>query len=280
MVFTGVALLIYSQHLLSLFKNSLDSELYSHITLIPIVSAYILYSNRRKILTQISYSYLPGIILVALGIILNLIGAGYHAEMSKNDFLSLMTFSALIFWIGSFVFCYGTAAFKRGSFPLLFLFFMVPVPGLIMDNLIYMLQAGSTEVTAIILSLTGVPVLREGFVFHFPGLNVEVAKECSGIRSSLALFITSIIAGQLYLQTGSRRVILCLLAIPITIFKNGVRIVSLSLLGYYVDERMLEGSLHTRGGIPFFLLALSVLGIVLWILKRTEKNQIAKKSVA
>ena len=66
---------------------------------------------------------------------------------------------------------------------------MIPIPGLIMDKIIYALQVGSTEGSEGLFIFTGVAFQREGFVFHLPGFSVEVAEQCSRIRSSLALFI-------------------------------------------------------------------------------------------
>ena len=64
-----------------------------------------------------------------------------------------------------------------------------------------------------------------------------------------------------------------LLALPIAIVKNGMRIVTLSLLGAYVDKRVLSSSLHKYGGIPFFLVGLLLLGTILWALRRTEGDR-------
>ena len=122
-----------------------------------------------------------------------------------------------------------------------------------MDKIIFLLQSASAEVSYVYFKLIGIPIYREGFVFHLPGVSVEVAKECSGIRSSIALFITSILAGHLFLKTGWKKGILAVSIIPIAILKNGVRIVTLSLLGAYVDISFLTDSLlHKKGGILLF----------------------------
>jgi exosortase len=177
------------------------------------------------------------------------------------------------FWIGGFLFFYGMRSFRVGLFPVLFLFFLTPIPSVIVETFILILQIASTEISHLFFRLTGVPLLREGFVFHLPGMSIEVAKQCSGIRSSIALVITSIIAGQLFLQTGWRKIALVLSIFPITVFKNGLRIVMLSLLGAYVDPRILGSELHKSGGIPFFVIALALLAPVLWYLRRSERKR-------
>jgi exosortase len=113
--------------------------------------------------------------------------------------------------------------------------------------------------------------LREGVVFHLSNLSVEVAPECSGIRSALAIFIIAVLAGNMFLKTYWKRIVLAVCAVLIAMFKNGIRILTLSLLGNYVDTRVLESSLHREGGIPFFAVALILLAPVLFLLRKTEK---------
>jgi exosortase/archaeosortase family protein len=103
-------------------------------------------------------------------------------------------------------------------------------------------------------------------------MSVEVAPQCSGIRSGLALFITALLAGYLFLNSWWRRVILVICVFPITMFKNGIRITTLTLLGTYVDPRILQSSLHREGGIPFFILALLLMAPILYWLRKSENR--------
>jgi exosortase len=200
------------------------------------------------------------------------IGLSQESSLTQNDSLSLIVFSAVTFWIGGFVFFYGLESFRIATFPLLFLFFLTPIPDVAVEKIILLLQMGSAEVAYGFFKLTGVRVLREGFTFNLSGINIEVAKQCSGIRSTIALFLTSIIAGQLFLQTGWRKIVLAMAIFPITIFKNGLRIVTLSLLGVYIDQRILFSELHKSGGIPFFVVALALLVAFLWVLRKSENR--------
>ena len=118
-----------------------------------------------------------------------------------------------------------------------------------------------------ILSAFGVPYYREGLVFQLPGIAVEVAEECSGIRSSVALFITVLLAAQLTLRSNWRKVALCALVIPVALFKNGLRIATISALSVYVNRGFLYGRLHRSGVFVFFSLGLLVLFGVLRLLQ-------------
>ena len=108
-------------------------------------------------------------------------------------------------------------------------------------------------------------------MFRLAGFNIEVAKECSGIRSSVALLIIALVVGHLLLRTFWRQVVLVMVGLLIMVVKNGVRIATLTILGQYVDPGFLYGRLHHDGGMVFFFLGLILLLPVLWFLKRGEK---------
>jgi exosortase len=267
--FTLLALGMVFEPLKNLMDSAARGEYYSHIALIPLVSVYLFFQNRKDIFSKPGATYPFALALSAFGGALYIFGSSYAAMLNQNDFASLLTFSAIAFWAGGFVLLYGIRGFQKASFPILFLVFMIPIPSLFMDKIIYALQVGSTEASEILFTLTGVPFHRSGFVFQLPGISIEVAEQCSGIRSSLALFITSVLAGHFFLDKFWKKVVLALVVFPVTVFKNGIRIMTLSLLGAYVDERWLtESFLHHSGGFVFFLPALGLLGLSLWTLRK------------
>jgi len=268
--FNIMALIIFYTPVKELITLSFHEETYSHIVLIPLISGYFIYSKRKTIFAKTGYSFTAGSILIIIGIILYLLGRTQGGKFNQNDYLSLMTFAALVFWLGGFTFFYGTQSFRSARFPFLFLIFMIPIPTLVLDKIIFILQNASAEAVHGLFTISGIPFFREGVTFQLTELSVEVAEQCSGIRSSIALFITSILAGHLFLNSTSRKIILILFVFPITIVKNSLRIVTLTLLGNYVDVRILSGALHKQGGIPFFILAFTVLGTILWFLRKSE----------
>jgi len=254
--------------MVELFRNSSRSDYYSHIPLIPLVSAYLLYHRRTEIFKHSRFEIRRGLPIIGLGLLLYFSGIWRPSEGSP-DTTSLLVFSAVLFILGSFVLFYGSAAFKDAAFPLLFLFLMVPVPSPLMDAFVYFLQAGSSEVTERIFAALGVPYLREGFVFHLPMFSIEIAKVCSGIRSTLALVITTVLAAKFFLPATWQRIALVASLLPVVLIKNGIRISVLTLLALHVDQRILFGGfLHTAGGFLFFVPALVLMGVVVWILKK------------
>jgi len=245
----------------------------SQVLLIPFVSGFLIFRDRSRIFSRVESAVLPGVLIALLGLGLAAAGHFLSAPVDEGNRLSLTTSSILAIWIGLFVAFYGVEAFGAALFPLLFLAFCIPIPSAILNTLISLLQRGSAEISLILLRLSGTPVYREGFVFHMPRLSIEVAPECSGIRSCLSMLILTILAGHLLLKTTWRRLALVVVAIPIMIFKNAVRIVTLTLLSLHVDPGIIESRLHREGGIPFFLLALLLTYPVLKVLMRTEKTE-------
>ena len=245
---------------------------FSHIFLIPPLSLILILWERKRVFSSIGSSYRPGLLLLLVAAVLYGVASRNSFVLSQHDYLSVSTLALVLTWLGLFVLFYGLRSFRAAAFPLLFLLLMVPVPEVLLWKIISALQEGSAAVAHGLFELSGVPTYRDGFLFTLPGLTIEVAEECSGIRSSIALFVTSLLAGHLFLRSGWGRIVLTLSIIPLAILKNGLRIVVITLLGIHVDQGFLTGYLHHRGGIVFFLLSLSLLAIVLGMLQRFEKR--------
>ncbi len=267
-----VSLIAFWGNLTTLFRFSFEYEHYSHIVLIPLVSLGLVWMERKRVFATVHWSYRLGTALLFLGAILYTLSRERLGSLSQHDNLSLAILSLVIIWLGGFVLCYGTRAFRAATFPLFFLFLAVPLPSLWLDGIVLMLQKGSAEVSDELFRLASVPVFREGLVFALPGLNIEVAKECSGIRSSMALLVTAMLAGHLFLRSGWSKMALTLFILPVLVFKNGVRIFTIASLAIHVDRGFLTGWLHTSGGVVFFLVGLAILAALLWLLQKSEKK--------
>ena len=242
----------------------------SHVMLIPFVTLALICQRRNSIFSSLRSAPLAGIgaILAGLGILLA--GRLSGESGSHGNSLSLMVGGMVVLWIGGFLLFFGRNAFRAALFPLLFLGFMIPMPTILLDPVILFLKTGSREAVAGLFLLTGTPYHREGFVFSLPKFVIEIADECSGIRSSIALLLTGLLAGHMFLRAGWKKALLVAAIIPTAMLKNGIRIVSLSLLASYVDPRFLTGRLHHDGGIVFFLLTLALLAPLFVLLHSSE----------
>jgi exosortase len=268
----AVSILLFLKPLAGILHLSLSQPDASHLLLIPVLAAWVLYLERDSVFRSVSSGWKPGILFYGLGLLfLGLTLVRGHAY-GQDWYLSGSASGFVLVLIGSFVFAFGIQAAKAAIFPLLLLFLFVPLPTPILDRLIYLLQWGSTEVTSFLFDLSGIPVMREGFVFHLPRYSIEVAKECSGIRSSMAILILTILVAHFSLRTFGRKVLFVAFGLLVGIVKNGVRIFSLSTLANYVNPAFLFGNLHKQGGVVFFLLGLALLLPVLWLLSLSERR--------
>ena len=261
--------------LIDLLDSPSHSEYYSHIVFIPLISGYLLYTRRRGLFDEAEHSIGPGLMLASAGIGFHGVAWYFKGQSSQNDHAALMILASIMIWAGGFLSLYGTKVFKRAAFPIAFLMFMVPLPDKVMDFAIQTLRIGSTEVANRIFLLTGVPFHREGFIFDLSTVSIEVARECSGIRSFLSLLITGLLAANLFLTRGWTRAVLISSVLPIAVVKNGIRIAVLTILGAYVDEKILtQSALHHKGGFVFFIIALLLFGVLLWYLRRFEQQPV------
>ena len=188
-----------------------------------------------------------------------------------DERLAANMLALVIWWIAAFILCFGLRATRRALFPLCFLFGLVPFPDFVLNPVVKLLQQGSAAAAHLLFAAAGVPVQQRGLLLHIPGLTVEVARECSSIRSSSMLIVTTMVLAQLLLRSPWRKALIILVAIPLSVAKNGLRIFTIAMLTTRVDPGFLTGRLHREGGIIFFLIALVVTFLLLWILRRAEE---------
>jgi exosortase len=267
-----LSLLLFRRTLSSLASLSFHDELASHILLIPVIGAFLIYLERKRIFRTPIYCPSIGVPVLLLAVILwyslNILLPSPNNMDHNTDRLSVAATLIVLAWIAMFILFYGISSFKAAAFPLLFLFLMSPLPVVVAEHIVSVLQKGSAETCYALFRLIGVPVIRHGFQFSLPGVDIEVAEECSGIHSGLSLFIAGLLAEHVLLQGYWKKACFVLCIFPIAIFKNAVRIVTIAWLGIHVNPDFFHGSLHRQGGLAFSLLSLALLAALLWLLKR------------
>jgi exosortase len=181
-----------------------------------------------------------------------------------------MTLAYVCFIVSGGLLFLGSKTMATAALPLGFLFFMIPLPDAAVSWLEQSSVKGSTEVAAALFNISGTPMLRNGALLALPGITLHVAQECSGIRSSWVLFITSILAANVFLTGPWRRLVLVAFVIPLALLRNGTRILVIGLLCVHIGPQMIHSFIHNRGGPIFFALSLVPLfGLMVW-LKRQE----------
>jgi exosortase C (VPDSG-CTERM-specific) len=271
--FVIVLLAIFAHPLLGLARYAAGSQLFSYILLVPFVSAYLLYIRRDQLpknyvidLPLAIISLAGGVLVLAFVYWLNLAGRA----PAINERLVLLTLSFLCCLAAGGFFFFGRIWMRAAAFPLAYLIFMVPMPDAMADALESASKYASAEVANLLFHLSGTPFLRDGLVFQLPNITIEVAQECSGIRSSWVLLMTSILAANLFLKTSWRRFALVAFVIPLGILRNGFRILVIGLLCVNVGPQMIHSLIHRRGGPVFFALSLIPFLLVLWWLRRGD----------
>jgi exosortase len=192
--------------------------------------------------------------------------------VAASSYMTVTALLLVVVWIGIFVLYYGIQTARKAMLPLLLLFFVVPWPPRVLDTVVEYLQHGSAVLSYYLFRAIGVAAFRDGTTIVLPRLQIEVAPQCSGIRSSISLLILTLAGANLYLRSGWNKVLLVSMLVPLAILKNAIRIVTLSTLGLYVDRSFLTGSLHHEGGIVFFLIALVILVPVILVMQRFERR--------
>jgi exosortase C (VPDSG-CTERM-specific) len=280
--FAIVLLAVFARPLLMLISYVAGSELHSYVLLVPFVSAYLLYLRRDQLPKKHSTDLLLTLVSLAAGI--GLFAYTQSLEVSArapaiNTRIVLLTLSFLCCLAAGGFFFFGRDWMRSAAFPLAYLIFMVPMPDAMADALETASKYASAEVTNLLLYLSGTPFLRTGLIFQLPNITIKVAQECSGIRSSWVLFITSILAANLFLKTPWRRLVLVAFVIPLAIFRNGFRILVIGLLCVNIGPQMIDSPIHRRGGPVFFALSLIPLFLLLWWLRKGDVRIRAEHSV-
>jgi exosortase len=261
--------LIFWTPLKSLITLAVADERYTHIIVIPVIGAGLLYFENKNSFTYRAYRPDIGVPLVLLGLDLLLVFTLWPVLFAD---LSVPIAGLVVVWIGLFVSCYGIKALRHAGAPLLLLFLIVPIPSVVLDKVVAALQAGSTEMSYGLFRLVGVPVFRHDAMMLLPGVDIEVAPQCSGIRSTMALFISSVLLGEILLRSGWGKVLVILCVGPIGIFRNAVRIVTLTLLAVHVNKDFLFGNLHRRGGLAFSVVGFAILIPIVGLVRGCERR--------
>jgi len=263
---------LFAVPLWQLARHAWKTEVQSHILLIPFVCWYLFKIAKEKEMGTPRPSPISGCIAAVVG--LAALAAYWHwginGNLPRNDALSLAMTGFLGLQLANAFFTLGWPVLRSRLFAVCFLVFLIPLPLAFTEFLSIMLQRASADAAEYMLSLVQMPFLRNDLVFQMPGLSIKVAEECSGVRSTLVLFITSLLAGHLFLRTGWKKALLALVIFPLGILRNGFRITAISWLTVNVDAGIIDGPLHHHGGPFFFGLSLIPLFALLWLLRRSD----------
>jgi exosortase C (VPDSG-CTERM-specific) len=256
--------------LLRLMRFAAGDELHSYILLIPAVSAYLAWQEKKNLPGNSVPAKIPAAVFFGAGLAVTT----WHwlaPRVAMADNLAQITLAFLLLLAGAGFWILGGALMRALAFPFALLVFMIPFPDFLRDAVEAGLQQGSAVVAGWMFSISDVPVLHDNLVFRLPGINLEVARECSGIHSTVVLFITSLVAGHFFLRSPWKRAALCLAVIPLALVRNGFRVFVLGELCTHIGPQMIDSPIHHHGGPIFFALSLAPFFVLLYLLRRSER---------
>jgi exosortase len=266
----AVSLLQGWRALADTFLLALRDDQYTYILLILPVSVALILLERQPLRAVAKLRLGTGLACLSIAGLIASSTLGLPAVLPADVQLSARMLALVAWWTGAFLLCFGSRAARLVSFPLCFLLGLVPLPQIAVNAIVALLQYGSAWAAQVLFSACGVPVVQEGVIVSIPGLTLHIAEECSSIRSSSMLLVTTMVVAQLLLRSPWRKALLIGLTVPLSVAKNGLRIFAIAMLGIRVDPGYLTGKLHHEGGVIFFAIILGVILALLWVLRTGE----------
>jgi len=241
----------YAPILTALVRRWNDDPDMGHGFFVPVIAGFIAWKKRQRIAEIIPAPNWWGLaIMLWAGFQL------YIATLGAELFLARTSFVISI--IGAVLLLGGTEYLKTFSFPLFLLFFMVPIPAVIYNQITFPLQLLASRAAENAIDLLQIPVYREGNILTLPQQTLNVVEACSGIRSLLTLTFLSLVYGYFFEKRIWVRVVLFCSTIPIAIAANAGRVTFTGVISQFKPE-LAEGWFHEAQGWVIFMIALVIL---------------------
>lgn len=273
-LFLGVLLMafvavLYSGIFAGLWKQWWEDPNLSHGFMVPLVSAYILWTQRERHRRIAIHPSNFGLIIMIAAVALLL-----AATLAADLFSSRISFLVLL--AGLILFLAGRRMLRAVAFPLGFLIFMIPLPGVLYYQLTFPLQLIASRFATAVLLFVHVPITRAGNLLILPNCTLEVAEACSGIRSLFSIVALAVAYGYLSEARLWKRVVLAVLMVPVAVLCNGLRLVGTGLISYIAGEQSALGFFHTFSGWLIFLMAIALMLLASWALQAIDSRREAR----
>jgi exosortase B len=256
-------LLLYSPTLWDLFHGVWKSDQQAHGPMILAISSWLIYRAWPQLVgttqesdssvTRPPVSHLATLVgwgLLTLGLLSYVVGRSQNIEYVELGSL---------IWVlsGSILVLLGPAALRIIWFPLFFMIFMVPLPGLLVAAVTMPMKIAVSTVAESVLYGMGYPIARTGVILQVGQYQLLVADACAGLHTLFTLEAL----GLLYLnlmrhESIFRNLTLAILIIPISFLANVIRVMVLTLITYHLGDAAGQGFLHGFAGMVLFLSAL------------------------
>ncbi|ABB37648.1 eight transmembrane protein EpsH [Oleidesulfovibrio alaskensis G20] len=265
LVFGLLMAVIYHQIAVEMVMNWEHDPNYSHGFLVPFIAGYLLWLRRDAVRQVPVKPAAGGMVILTGGLVTLLLG------VSSVEFMTMRS-SMIIVTAGMIAFVYGYPLLRVLLVPLGYLFFMIPIPYILYDEVAFPLKLFVAKVAVAGLKLFSLPVLREGNVIIFPNITLEVVDACSGMRSLMSLLALSTAYGFMFLRRPWQRVVLVLAAVPVAVATNVFRVFVTGFLARHVGKGAAEGFFHDFAGLAVFATAMVLIAVIGWLLSMGGRN--------
>ena len=264
-----VALFIASYHeVISWWyiRCSSPDSYYSHGFLIPFVSGFLIWQKRNELVKIEPDGAWWGLGLIVFSVLMHITGTILYV-------FSVSGFSIFFLIIGITLFIYGKQITRIILFPLLFTIFMFPLPLAFINKISFPMKMLVAKSGTLIVSLIGIPVLREGFYIIIPAGDLLVGNPCSGLRSLISFLALGALFAYMINTSIPKKWLLFILAVPVALLSNIVRVPILILISHYwgLEAAAPESFWHDASGIFVFVLGFCLLFLAGKILETNEK---------
>lgn len=224
----------------------------SHGFIVPVVSAYLIWQRRERLMAQPAKPSAMGLAIVAMGAAMLLLG------WLATEYFT-MRFSLLVVLTGCVVYWAGWEVMGVLAGPMAYLTLMIPVPAVLYDALAFPLKLFVTKVSVVVLKALGILVVREGNIMAFPNITLEVVNACSGLRSLTSLLAVGLAYVMLFVRPFKEKLAIVALIFPIALAANMVRVIGTGILAQHFGAAAAEGFFHEFAGLVIFLTSIALL---------------------
>lgn len=248
-----LVIILYSPIFWELYHSGWETIDYTHAYFILPLSLWLAWRSRLKIRElakhETSVKNIFSLLILFIGILMFIFGW-------RQDYIFISTLSLIPLLFGITSYLYGKDIVKPLSFPILYLFLLVPLPLGILDSITLPMRHGISVITEIILRFIGYPIKREGLLLTIGYNEIFMGPPCSGFRSLITMF--SLVLVYVYVSKGTlnKKIILTFFIIPFALLGNLVRVITLCLITFYFGEEAGQGFFHNFSGIVIFIITI------------------------
>ena len=251
----GVLAVTYGPVLIELVRDWIRDPNYQHGFLMPVISGYLVWNVRKDLRAASAKGSIWGLVgLLLSGTLFALGTAGAEAFTQRVSFVT--TLASLV------LFLYGWRFLRLTIFPIAFLLLAIPLPYVIYYGLTAPMQALAAKVAIFGMNVFGVQAVGQGNMIHLSATSLEVAEACSGIRSLYAFLAVGALVANFTPAPLWGQIVIFLLAIPMSVVGNAIRVLGTGLGAYLIGPEATEGTVHELFGLLVFVISLGIFMLI------------------